>query len=381
MVAKAGAGPKPIPHASLTPENLSAAIQFCLTPGARAAAHEISSKMQTESGVAAAVDSFHRNLPLDRMRCSVMPDQTAVWSYGKGRRSLTLSKTAANILIEHSKIDAGSIRWCVWTYRMSNDTDHADSHCSLSSYNVNPIIIENRRWDPLTGVLSAAGSTGSNMARSTRDIFYSPYEELKRSRHPANRNDGSRRTSQDTTTQSISSAESSRSRDNIETAGNMAGASLQGVGKFYGTYFRGAVVDIPHAAAEGFRRAPQLYGEKPKDYGTVSDWKSGAKVGGKNFVGGMTSGVTGLLTQPLKGARDEGASGAVKGFARGTMGLATKMPSGEDECNTTQHTEDFRLTLVFSWNRTNGVSIPWDIEKRGSRLQDQNPQGYCDCTA
>lgn len=109
----------------------------------------------------------------------------------------------------------------------------------------------------------------------------------------------------------------------------MVGATLQGFGKFSATYFRGVVVDIPHAAAEGFRRAPRLYGEEPKDYGTVHDWKSGAKVGGKNFVGGMTGGVTGLFTQPLKGAMEEGAAGAVKGFARGTMGLATKMPSGE----------------------------------------------------
>lgn len=109
----------------------------------------------------------------------------------------------------------------------------------------------------------------------------------------------------------------------------MVGATLHGFGKFSANYFRGVVVDIPHAAAEGFRRAPQLYGEKPKDYGTVHDWKSGAKVGGKNFVGGMTGGVTGLITHPVKGAMEGGTRGAVKGLAKGTMGMATKMPSGE----------------------------------------------------
>ncbi|OQD75746.1 hypothetical protein PENDEC_c006G05145 [Penicillium decumbens] len=289
MVARAGAGPSPIPHAELDPDILAAAIQFCLTQDAAEAAREIALKMQAESGVAAAVDSFHRNLPLDRMRCSIMPDQAAVWAYDVGKQRLILSKTAVNILIEHDKIDARHIK----------------------CYPINPIIIENRRWDPLTGVLSAAGSTGTKMAKSTGEMLYNPYKEFKRARTESAQN----------------KARTGQRQNPFDTAGNMVGGTLTGVGKFYGNYLKGVVVDIPHAAAEGFRRAPQLYGEKPKDYGTVHDWKSGVKVGGKNFVGGMTGGVAGFFTSPFKGAMEEGAAGAVKGFARGTMGLATKMPS------------------------------------------------------
>lgn len=110
MVAKAGAGPSPIPHASLDPDLLASAILFCLTPEAAAAAGEISIKMQGECGVATAVDSFHRNLPLDRMRCAVMPNQVAVWTYKKGKHPLHLSKAAVEILIEYSKIDSNQIR-------------------------------------------------------------------------------------------------------------------------------------------------------------------------------------------------------------------------------------------------------------------------------
>lgn len=121
MVARAGAGSYPLPHASLDPENLAAAIQFCLTPEAAAAAQEIAIKMQTESGVTAAVDSFHRNLPLDRMRCSIMPDQAAVWAYKNDKKRLILSKTAVNILIEHDKIDAKHIKWYVCTLLSRTD--------------------------------------------------------------------------------------------------------------------------------------------------------------------------------------------------------------------------------------------------------------------
>lgn len=118
MVAKAGAGPSPIPHASLDPDNLASAIKFCLTPEAATAAVEISTKMQAESGVAAAVDSFHRNLPLGRMRCAVMPNQVAVWTYKKRKQSLHLSKAAAEILIEHDRIDATQIRPYVTSPRL-----------------------------------------------------------------------------------------------------------------------------------------------------------------------------------------------------------------------------------------------------------------------
>lgn len=111
MVAKAGAGPEPIPHASLDPQILASAIQYCLTPEAAAAAQEIAVKMQAESGVLAAVNSFHRNLPLDRMRCSILPDQPAVWTYTQGKQSLHLSKTAVNILIEHQRIESTHIKW------------------------------------------------------------------------------------------------------------------------------------------------------------------------------------------------------------------------------------------------------------------------------
>lgn len=116
MVAKAGAGPEPIPHAMLDPQNLAEAIQFCLTPEAEAAAQEIALKMKTESGVVTAVNSFHRNLPLQRMRCSVIPGQPAAWAYTRKKQSLTLSKAAMNVLIEYKRIDTNQVKWYVYLH-------------------------------------------------------------------------------------------------------------------------------------------------------------------------------------------------------------------------------------------------------------------------
>jgi len=61
--------------------------------------------------VLAAVESFYTHLPLDKMRCSVMPDQAAVWTFKKGKRKFNLSKAAVHILVENMKIEANQLRW------------------------------------------------------------------------------------------------------------------------------------------------------------------------------------------------------------------------------------------------------------------------------
>ncbi|CAG8909924.1 unnamed protein product [Penicillium egyptiacum] len=352
MVARAGAGPKPIPFASLDFQRLTAAIQFCLTSEATEAARVLAFKMQTESGVTAAVGSFHRNLPVEKMRCNLMPNQVAVWRYKKAKANLDLSNAAVQILIEHQRIDEKRLQLYVPGLQPEYELANRWLSCSISHL-VNPIVIEHRRWDPITGMLAAATRTGSTMLGSTADMIYNPYKEYKRGRSPntsaralqapAVPGDPLSRVPSPTRISAADEANSHNcrtpsvgpgsetgpvtTRNGLYVAGSMLGATMKGFGKFTGSYFKGVVVDIPHAAAEGFRQVPRLYGEKPKDYGVVQDWKSGAIVGGRNFVDGMSDGFTGLFTQPVNGAKEEGALGAVKGFAKGTIGLATKVPS------------------------------------------------------
>lgn len=111
MVAGSGAGPEPIPQKSLTATNLSDAIKHCLRPEASSAAQEIANLMKAESGVEAAVASFHRCLPLDKMRCHILSDEPAVWKY---KNSLTeplfLSKTAARLLVEGSRVNPKDLK-------------------------------------------------------------------------------------------------------------------------------------------------------------------------------------------------------------------------------------------------------------------------------
>ena len=43
---------------------------------------------------------------------------------------------------------------------------------------------------------------------------------------------------------------------------------------------------------------------------------------------GVFDGVTGIVTEPVKGARNEGFTGAAKGFASGIIGIVAKPVAG-----------------------------------------------------
>ncbi|KAJ6466955.1 sterol glucosyltransferase [Mycena sanguinolenta] len=163
MVAAAGAGPKPVPHKKMDVRTLATAIAFCFTPEAVAAARTIAGKMQSDMGVKTAVDSFHANLPLDRLKCDILPDRPAAWKIQKGQRKTRLSKLAAEVLINNSKIDRKA----------------------LKIHQTKKIRIDYRRWDPVTGGSSAATATITEMVDATAGILVKPYQEFRRSRTSA----------------------------------------------------------------------------------------------------------------------------------------------------------------------------------------------------
>ncbi|KAE8137913.1 hypothetical protein BDV38DRAFT_270942 [Aspergillus pseudotamarii] len=284
MIAASGAGSEPIPQKTLTAENLAEAIRHCLTPQAKEAAKDISIKMQYESGVKAAVESFHRNLPLDRMRCQVIPDQPASWIYRKSAKPIFLSKLGAQILLDHLRIESKNLQ----------------------------------------STTSATIGYGTDMLRATSDMFMKPYQELKGRSNttPAatNTEDSLSKVDSQTTTAS------GKNKVDWDATGAAIGAGAAGFGNFMKHVYRGVIVDIPLAATEGLRAVPRLYGEEVEDY-AIRDWKSGAIAGGKNFTQGMREGFTDIFTQTHKGAKEEGAVGMAKGFLKGTISISTKVPS------------------------------------------------------
>ena len=58
-------------------------------------------------------NSFHRNLPLDRLKCDILPDQPAAWIYKKSKRPVKLSRISAQVLIDYLKVDRKNLKQLV----------------------------------------------------------------------------------------------------------------------------------------------------------------------------------------------------------------------------------------------------------------------------
>ncbi|KAM0342887.1 hypothetical protein ACHAPU_009091 [Fusarium lateritium] len=313
MVHAGGAGPAPIPFKSLNAQNLAEAIKFCLTPEASTSARQISNRMSREAGVRRAVACFHANLPLDKMRCDLLPNMAAVWSYQLKGEQAKLSKIAAEMLVQ-----AGKVSWK-----------------DLKLYESNPVRIENRRWDPVTAALSSLTSTGVGLVKSASDIVIKPIQAFQSSTPDSERASSSRQVEAQhdddvfgrpaglnlPPTGQITKKKSNNTLTAVK-------GSAAGVGTFLGGYSKGLLLDLPYAVTEGMRNAPKLYGGQVYNPGEVTDWKSGGVAAGKNFAHGIVEGIGGIVMEPVRGAKKDGAAGAAKGVGIGLLNLGTKISSG-----------------------------------------------------
>lgn len=228
------------------------------------------------------------------------------------------------------------------------------------------IVIENKRWDPFTGTASAVVGTYYGMFSSIAGIVSRPIEVHRAavaakgtsqaasdavsttstydsSSQTLSFGDsspttvGSLRTASSTsnltprTTGSMSLNGSTRSKkasEDFKLVSSMTMASASGVGDFFKHYSKGVLLDMPLAFAEGSRAIPKLYGEKVRDYGQITDWKSGLKVSGKSLLG-IGEGFADLAVKPVQGVIEDGVVGGVLGVAKGFMGFSTKVSSGK----------------------------------------------------
>ncbi|OBS22760.1 hypothetical protein FPOA_09088 [Fusarium poae] len=330
MVNGGGAGPAPIPFKSLDKDNLAAAIRYCLTPEASASARKIADKMSREAGVRRAVASFHANLPLNNMRCDMLPNQAASWKFKQNGKTLKLSKIATEILVNNNKIS--------WK--------------NLKLHQSHPIHIENRRWDPLTATLASLTTTSIGLVTSASDIVIKPIQAFRpvspeRATRSSNSPDSSEH---DRSSQSFTDSTNdenvfgrpaglnipprlnkSRSTSDLHQQHGTVAAlkgSASGVGGFFKHYSKGMLLDLPYAVSEGMRNAPKLYGGQAYDPGAVTDWKSGSIAAGKNFAHGIVEGIGGVVMEPIRGGKKNGAAGAAKGFGIGLLNMTAKVTSG-----------------------------------------------------
>jgi hypothetical protein len=88
--------------------------------------------------------------------------------------------------------------------------------------------------------------------------------------------------------------------------------------------------DIANSLAQGFHNVPKLYQDHTvRPHENVTGMKSGLQAAGKDFTHGIYDGVTGVVTQPVRGAVEEGTVGFLKGVGKGLGGLVLKPTAGK----------------------------------------------------
>ncbi|KAG6092470.1 hypothetical protein E4U30_005397 [Claviceps sp. LM220 group G6] len=105
-------------------------------------------------------------------------------------------------------------------------------------------------------------------------------------------------------------------------------AAGQSMGRAVSTGFK-VPMNFALGVAKGFRNMPRLYNDDTvRPTGKVTDLTSGIRLAGKELGLGFFDGITGLVTQPIRGAGKDGASGFVKGIGKGIGGLVAKPAAG-----------------------------------------------------
>ncbi|KAI9677161.1 MAG: hypothetical protein M1829_002735 [Trizodia sp. TS-e1964] len=407
MVARAGAGPKPIPYKNHTAETLAASILEALEPAALDKAGELGALIAKENGADEGARSFHYTLELDKLRCSLAPSRVAVWRIR--RSDVRLSAFAATVLGNEGLLDfndlklyrpreyevddgplepiTGATSALVGTIAglmmgvadfpvelikavssKTEDTEAKDAEKnnhekiagnssqpptpSSSKSKVCSIILPHRRntngsasdlpaennapeevdglpedsqsekvlqEEPLPLHTDAASSENGLAHVSSAPLSHTNSISQVVTAHISrvNSDDASRRSF---TSQSTGSKHLSETPVTFETA---LGAG-KGVGRIVQTSLK-SPMDFTLALARGFHNAPKLYGDTTvRQADKVTDLQSGLKTAGKEFGLGLYDGISGLLTQPIKGAKEEGPSGLIKGIAKGIGGFLLK---------------------------------------------------------
>ncbi|EEA22134.1 conserved hypothetical protein [Talaromyces marneffei ATCC 18224] len=368
-VARAGAGPDPIPYKQLTVDKLVDAINFCLKPESLERAKKLANKIAAERGSDMGSQSVHQFLEPDRLRCSLAPSRSAAWRIK--RTKVRLSPFAACTLANAKLLDLHDLK-------LFRPQEH---------------YIDEGPWDPISGgftaFLGAVGGMTMGLAGVPSETWRALQILAGRSRQQpqasvstiASKSAASHIGGSSSPSISPGQSETSLSAENslahVPSPSNLSGRSSpssnvgprsiprslpgqlnpkqddpsgsrfhrriesgsgkdpdilrptgvhmsKGAGRFVKAIVK-APVDLSVNFTRGFHNIPKLWGDdtvRPQE--RVSDLRSGAKAVGREFGFGWYDGITGMVTHPWKGAQKEGASGFVKGVGKGIGGFIAK---------------------------------------------------------
>ena len=321
MVGKSGAGPMPTAYKHLDADTFAEGIRYLLTDEAKTAASNIAACIERDGdGARNAMQAFKNHFDKfgpPTLRCGIITENGAVWQV-KGMH-VRLSPLAAEILVSN-----GYLTWK--KLRLLRHTEWNDFEGP---------------GEPITGVVES-------LKNSLRDTFSgiggAPYRVGRTARARISGKLRQQRKKQESKAKAAAAASSSGSEEKSASESAADGQALTreetkihipgpeqyavDIGTSFGMTAL-AIIKAPAslvvALAQGFHNAPKLYGDDTVRRPTrVTGLRSGFKASGKEFVFGLYDGVTGVVTQPVRGAKENGGRGFARGAAMGLTGLVLK---------------------------------------------------------
>nr|POE80091.1 sterol 3-beta-glucosyltransferase ugt80a2 [Quercus suber] len=251
----------------------------------------------------AKVDGERPNL---HNRSSSASSSTSMQTFVTGRNSPRASSSGGAGRSSLDAADSSALSTPIISRRGSVSTLATTATAPPPAFNVQESI-SRIKTPPTPSMLSPRGS--QSMSSSMADALRGQLGEVQKSRSRS----GSR-----------SKGAGISSGGDLNSKMDQAMGTAKGVQKIVGAGLS-SPMDFTMGLTKGFHNAPKLFGDDTvRKAENVTDFKSGLKAATREFGFGMYDGITGLVTQPMRGAQKEGAAGFLKGLGKGMAGIALK---------------------------------------------------------
>ncbi|EGU76757.1 hypothetical protein FOXB_12733 [Fusarium oxysporum f. sp. conglutinans Fo5176] len=361
MIARAGAGPTPIPFKKMTAESLAASILFALNPEVKEAAQRLAQTIMQEDGASNAAMDFLNRLDVDELRCDLCPDRLAIWKHkSTGTR---LSGFAMTCLVDKKLVQPND----------SKLLQHR--HWYVNEGAEHPII---GAVAAASGLFTALGTAASDYhgrlkgrhrpVASSSETLHQPSSSATIVDEGAEFPTSSRDNTKDhdgilkgflysnpltpmemetiaykIATKSLRTAEPDVAKtqraptayDKQKAAWRAQEQGINGHAYYIARATGRFAVDVTKASlkapvaffynvANGFHNYPSYsFGAtEVRRRGEITGLGSGLRVAGEEFVLGFWDAFSGVVMKPYESTKDEGARGFSKGVLRGARGFA-----------------------------------------------------------
>ncbi|KAH6695584.1 glycosyltransferase family 28 domain-containing protein [Plectosphaerella plurivora] len=359
MIARAGAGPDPVPYKQMTAEKLAESILFALRPEVTAAVQDMADEIAQEDGAGDTARSIQDRLDLESLRCELCPDRVANWKHKKTGARLSGFAVACLIntgvmkpheikMIRHKHwyVDEGAehpvigavaavtgyftavgVATTDWTDRLRKRPSNASlpkDDASSESTRVAPAEKHVAGDTPLSPIAEQGNEQGNHLAHLLPENTLTAVDMENIARKMANKSLRSpdpaehRQPVQPTCYERGKTAWKSR-----ETGRHgIAMYTTRATGRFatdVATASLKAPVAFFYNVANGFHNYPSygFNGRQVRRRDEITGFGSGVGTAGKEFVLGFYDAFSGLGIKPYLGAKEQGAKGLGKGVYTG----------------------------------------------------------------